>query len=166
MQLVKTHGLTPGLYVVPETARMKLDAALTCARGDILAVKMDTVDSSTMVHTTVREPVTADFATASGAAYLRTFFCVALEDQATAAGYVLCGFVGDFEASIASTSVAVGEYLSPTDASRRLTEAASSAGSGTVLVAVAKQTNATAGLLRRVLFDGLHGFGRHLTNTT
>lgn len=164
--LEPTQGVAPGLTFANQDATMRLASGLTCAKGDILAVDMDTVDSTRLVNNEVREPVTADFVTASGGAFLRTFFCVALETQTTAAGIVRCRFVGEVDAKIASTSVAVGEYLSPTNTSRALTESTGAAGSGTCNVALARVANTTANAVVRVLFNGINGFGTHLTNTT
>lgn len=164
LTLSPIQGPGVGIRYGSQDATMTLASGLTCARGDILAVDMDTVDAYG-VMTEVRAPATADFTQASGA-YLPTFFCVALEAQATAAGNVKVRFCGIVDALIDDTDAsAKGKFLIPKNAARSLDALATAVGGGNRTVAIALAAT-TASALSTVLFDGIHGFGQALTNTT
>lgn len=158
MRLVTGITPSPGMAFCNEDAIMTLAAGLTCLRGDILSVVRTTLDSS-LRWTTVREPLTADFATATTAANVQTFMCVALEDQTTAAGNVRCRFVGVCEAKVedAGTPPIVGDTLTGINASRALDVQATATGTGERGLAILLELPTVANSLRTVMFDGLAG---------
>lgn len=166
VNLAHTNGAS-GLEFENQDAIMTLQS-ITCAKGDVLAVDFDTVDSSGR-YTHVRAVATADFITASNAVDARSIFCVALEAQSVSGGKVRVRFKGVVDALIAGSppAIAVGDRLIPTNAARTLTETTTSpgAGSGHMVVAMALEVNTTAGSFSKVLFDGIHGFGQHINTT-
>lgn len=161
-----TQGAS-GLEFEVQDAIMTLQA-ITCARGDLLAVDMDTVDSS-FRYTHVRAAATADFTTASGAADLGTMFCIALETQATSGGKVRVRFKGVVDVLPTANGINPGDSLVPANGVRTLTESAAgtcTVGTGTLIVAKALEASAATLVHIKALFNGVNGFGRSTTNTT
>lgn len=140
--------------------------AITCLKGAVLAVDMDTVDSG-FRYTHVRAPATADFVTATNVADLGTFFCVALEAQATSGGKVKVRFAGVVDVLPTASGISVGDSLVPADGVHTLTESSATtsvAGTGAMIVAKALEASAASLVPIKVLFDGIHGFGRSIDN--
>lgn len=159
-------GPNPGFGICNEDAIMQLASGLTCALGDVMAVDMSKVDASLRWYE-IRAPVTADFATASGAQNLWPYMCVCLEAQGTAAGQVRVRFAGDVDALCEDASLAIGAKLSPKNASRVLDTLAAAVGTGIRTVATVKVITA-ANTISRVEFDGIAGVAGStmITNTT
>lgn len=162
------QGPGVGIRFGVQDALMTLAASHTGVKGRCYAVDMDTVDAYG-VRYVIRDPVTADFTQASGA-YLPTFFCIALEDQTTAAGNVKVRFVGTVDVVADDTdSAAKGKFLIPKNSTSTTGSAldtmVTAVGGGNRCVAVANAAS-TAAAMVNVDFDGIHGFGQALTNTT
>ena len=167
MRFVTSQVAAPGINVQNEDAIMTLDTSLTCLRGDVLVVKQTVVDAS-LRYSVVKEPLTADFTTASGAANVEGWHCIALEDQATAAGNVRCRFVGEVDALISDNSLAIGAKLTPSNASRALkTQVLTGTGPGAKGVAILLEATTSTNQIKRVYFDGVSngGVGRAITAT-
>lgn len=167
MHFVTALGPGPGINIQNEDAIMTLASGLTAARGDLLAVNQTAVDSSLRFYE-VRAPVTADFVSATTAANAQPMMCIALEDQTTAAGNLRCRFVGEVDALIEDTSLAIGAKLSPKNASRALDTHATAAGTGTRAVAILLEATTAANQIKRVMFDGVSvgGIGTMITNAS
>lgn len=166
LTLAPIQGPGVGIRFMPQDAVMTLDTGLTCALGDVLAVKMETVNSFGERYV-VRQPATADFSPSSGT-YTVTWFCVALEAQSTAAGNVKCRFVGTVDALVATTSLAIGSLLSPTNGNRKLTSMVSgltTVDSGVRSVAVLRVATTGTDQIKSVDFDGINGFGQAIETT-
>lgn len=156
-----------GLEFEVQDAIMTLQA-ITCAKGDLLAVDMDTVDSG-FRYTHVRAAATADFTTATNVADLGTFFCIALEAQATSGGKVRVRFKGVCDVLPTASGISVGDSLCPANGVRTLTESdatTATTGTGSMIVAKALEASAASLVPIKALFNGINGFGRSIENGT
>lgn len=161
---VPTGNTSPGIEFQNIDMKVTL-TAITCAAGDVLAIDPTVVDTGLRMFK-ARQPVTADFASASGA-FIQTWFGVALASQATSGGDVMVRLSGRVNALTVSNTATVGLYLSPTNAARGLTVAAAAVGSGTRMVALGLTATGAGNTIAPVLFDGMgSGFGYDVTNTT
>lgn len=171
MRFTTGIGPSPGVSFCNEDAIMTLAATNSCTKGDHLAVEMTEVDSSLRFYK-VRTPVAADFTSASGAANLQSWFCVALEDQSTVGGNVRCRFVGEVDALIDDTGLAIGTHLMPkatasATAVRPLDTQTAAVGTGNRSIAILLEATTAASQIKRVYFNGLGlGVGYMITNTT
>jgi hypothetical protein len=135
------------------------------AIGDCLSIDTTVVEAGGLRWTTVREPLTADFVTATAVANAETAQCISL-DAATAAGTLIrCIFRGNARALCTPATTIGVTRLQPTGSSRALATAAATTGTGNKVVAIAMETNATATVVKEVLFDGWGSFGRSQTAT-
>lgn len=171
--IVSGNVVSPGFSMVNSDAIMTLASGLTCLAGDVMAVDMTKVRDATNgahVFYELRNVVAGDFGTGSGAANAQAYLCVCLEAQATAAGNVRVRFMGEVDALVEDTALAIGTKLTvKASGSRALDTMATSVGTGTRAVAVLKQASTAANQIRRVDFDGLNGViasGNVVTNTT
>ena len=160
-----TAGVS-GLDFVPQDAVMTLPATTAATKGQIWSVVPTTVDGS-LRWTTLAAPATADFSQATNT-FARRFFCVALQDVAapsSGAATVRVRFRGVVDAQITTTSVAIGDFLRPTDSgtSQGLSEQSTGNAGGILVVAQALEANTVAGAVKKVLFDGIDGFGVVIT---
>ena len=165
MRLVTGMGPSPGLNVCSEDAIMTLEASTTCLAGDCLAVDMTAVDSSLRYYK-VRDPVTADFLSATTAANAQSWMCIALETQGTAGGNVRVRLVGEVDALIEDTSLSIGAKLSPKNASNVLDTHATAAGTGNRAVGILLEATTSTSQIKKVYFDGIHGVGFMITNAS
>lgn len=131
-----------GFWLENHDAYMTSDNAVT--KGDVVALDLAVVDSTTDVFDTVDQPATADLAYG--------IFAVALEDVAASA-VGRFRFKGIVEALITGTP-AVGAAVSPGNASDAL--GATAANEKVVGYMLETGVDATT---KRVIFDGIAGFG-------
>lgn len=155
---------TPGLSFGNDASVMNSPTG-TWSVGDCVAVDMTAIDAS-FRWTTLRQVVTADFVTASSAANAQTFLGI-LQDASTVAGTkVRVLFRGQIGALCVSATTAGVTRLTGTNTAAGLTTAAAASGTGQRAVAIALETNATANVIKQVMFNGLEGFGYTIVNTT
>ena len=154
---------SPGVAFGTDMAIMLSPA--TVAIGDVLSIDATVLDSA-LRFTTMRAVATADFATASGAANAQIYQAVALDAATVAGSKIRCMFRGQ-PAALCTPATTLGvTRMQPTNASAALATASAAVGTGNKCVAIALDTNATATVLKQVLFNGVEGFGYSITNTT
>ena len=162
MNLTPTTDPSGGLSFANEDALMEV-TSLAVAIGDILAVDMDTVNSSYNLNT-IRTVATADFAPATDTD-TTTFFCVALDAVASSSAVqkirVRIRGIALAKVDGSSTAVAAGDKLRPVDAATTLVKATGLAltTSTSKSVGIALEASTTASALKRVLFNGIEGVG-------
>jgi hypothetical protein len=164
MNLTPITDPSGGLSFANEDALMEV-VSLAVAVGDVLAVKLDTVNSAFLFNR-VKAVAAADFASATDTETTK-FFCVALDSCASSAaaqkirvrfrGIALAKVDGD------TNDVAVGDKLRPVDGAATLVTSAIAGPALTnstfMSVAIALEANASTAALKRVLFNGIEGFG-------
>ena len=163
MRFPTSQQPSPGVSFGQDQAIMLSPA--TVAIGDCLSIDATTVDSSGR-WTTMRAVATADFVTASGAANAEIFQGIALDAATVAGTKIRVLFRGQVLALCTPATTAGVTRLQPTNASAALATASAAVGTGNKCVAIALETNATATVLKSVLFNGWEGHGRSITNTT
>lgn len=142
-------NLSPGWGAEPEDAILIAHAAIT--RGDVVAVAMATVDSTSFQWTTTAAP--ASLATSATDVSTYPFFCVALENVASGAKGRF-RLRGDVDALCGDTTAAGGQVT--VNSSKQLIAPAPTSTNTIRCVAVLKQAG-VSGALKKCFFDGING---------
>lgn len=136
-----------GIYVADEDSFMLNGTGGTIVAGDVCMLGTTVVDSGTLEFTTVIAPTTAKLAIG--------LFCVALDTSTATTLPMRVRWCGDVLAKIAASGIAIGAELSATNAAQALKALATSEKS----IAINKELTTSTNQIKRVLFNGIDGFG-------